>query len=311
MEIMDPILGKIFDIQSFSVHDGPGARTLIFMKGCSLHCFWCSNPEGIDIADLPMYYESKCILCGNCISSCKHNAIKLTDNKLIIDRSVCKQCISKSCIDTCYTDALKLSGRSVSVNELFKIIQRDRQYWGDNGGVTLTGGEPLLQSDFVRSFLRRCYKSYIHTAIETCANVPWTHFEQVLDYLDLIFFDLKHSDSNDHNKGTGAGNENIVDNLKKLNELYEGDLIFRLPLIPGYNINEKNLSGIANMILKTKWRVLNILPLHHYGREKYAYLNMKYLANSYQKPDQKDLQWAKSIFNKAGIKCYIGSELPV
>ena len=305
-----PILGNIFDIQGFSVHDGPGARTLIFMKGCSLNCFWCSNPEGISASNLPLYYISKCILCGNCINACLHKAIQLIDEKLLIDRNICKNCITHDCIDTCYTDALKLSGRSISVDELYRIIQRDRQYWGENGGITLTGGEPLLQLDFVRSFLDICYKSYIHTAIETCANVPWEHFKQVIDYLDLIFFDLKHSNPEQHLMGTGTGNEHIISNLRKLNENYKGELVFRLPLSPGYNNSKENLSELASLILDTKWKVLNILPLHHYGREKYQHLGIAYKASEFPRPRQDDLLSAKAIFEQAGIRCYIGNELP-
>jgi len=310
MEMKEPILGNIFDIQGFSVHDGPGARTLIFMKGCTLNCFWCSNPEGISESNLPLYYASKCSLCGNCITSCPHRAIQIIDEKLIIDRVICEKCTIQECIKTCYSDALKMSSRNISVDKLFTIIQRDRQYWSENGGITFSGGEPLLQIEFVSTILKKCFDAYIHTAIETCANVPWKHFEQVIDHLDLIFFDLKHSDPGQHLMGTGAENEHIISNLQKLNKNYKGELVFRLPLIPGYNNSKETLSGLASIIADTKWKVLNILPLHHYGRDKYQCLDKEYKASEFPRPGQDDLLSAQAIFEQAGIQCYIGNELP-
>lgn len=311
MEVNAKLSGNIFDIQGFSVHDGPGARTLIFMKGCSLNCFWCSNPEGISQSNLPLYYESKCILCENCIRSCPHQAIKKADHKLDFDRMICEKCKTPLCVETCYTDALRISGRSITENELFRIIERDRQFWGKSGGVTFSGGEPLLQADFLQHILKRCFHSYIHTAIETCGSVPWTNFEKIIDSLDLIFFDIKHHDPEKHKNGTGAVNDNIIRNIEKLNENYKGELVFRLPLIPGFNSSLEDLKGIASLILKTKWKVLNILPLHHMGKDKYDRLGKIYKAQDYKKPLQKDLIFAKENFTQAGIQCYIGNELPI
>ncbi len=310
MEINAQISGNIFDIQGFSVHDGPGARSLIFMDGCSLNCFWCSNPEGISTSNLPLYYDSKCIACGNCVDSCLHDAIQLQNNKILINRDICKTCTEHSCVETCYTDALRMSGRSISVNELFTIIQRDRQYWGPNGGITLSGGEPLLQLDFVHALLKKCHDVYIHTAIETCANVPWLYFEKVIAYLDWIFFDIKHSDPEQHKLGTGAGNENIINNIRKLNENYKGEIVFRLPLIPTFNDTKENLREIASLIAETKWKIVNILPLHHLGRDKYLHLDKPYKAKDLLTPSQEELKTASTIFEEAGVKCYIGNELP-
>jgi glycyl-radical enzyme activating protein len=310
MEVNAQILGKIFDIQGFSVHDGPGARSLIFMKGCSLNCFWCSNPEGISQFDLPLYYGSKCIVCGNCVESCLHDAITLQGDKIIIDRVKCEACKDHSCVETCFTDALRMSGRSISVDELFAIIQRDRQYWGPDGGITLSGGEPLLQLDFAHAILKKCHEAYIHTAIETCANVPWHHFERVIDHLDWIFFDIKHSNIEQHNSGTGGGNENIITNIQKLNEYFTGDLVFRLPFIPTFNDSEENLRDMAALIAGTKWKIVNILPLHHLGRDKYLHLDKPYKAKDFPVPTQEELKTAVTIFEELGVKCYIGNELP-
>ena len=173
---------------------------------------------------------------------------------------MCEVCIEHSCVDTCYTDALLMSGRSISVDELFAIIQRDRQYWGSQGGITLSGGEPLLQLDFAHAILKKSHDAYIHTAIETCGNVAWQHFEKTINYLDWIFFDIKHADIVQHKVATGIGNENIVNNIQMLNEYYKGDLVFRLPLIPGFNDSEKNLKSIAAIISDTKWKIIKVLP---------------------------------------------------
>ena len=310
MEVNKQVSGDIFDIQGFSVHDGPGARTLIFLKSCSLNCFWCSNPEGISKSNIPLYYSAKCIGCGNCKTSCPNSAIQFIDEKPVIDRDICVKCQEHTCIDNCYTDALRLSGRTISVDELFSIIKRDRQFWGKNGGITLTGGEPLIQINFARDILQKCYDAYIHTAIETCGHVPWKNFEKVIDYLDWIFLDLKHIDPEQHKTGTGSSNADIIYNVRKLNETFKGKLVFRLPFIPGYNSSKENLEGIASLILETKWKEINILPLHHLGREKYQLLGLEYKAACFPNPSTEDLKAAKNIFEKFGITCFVGQDTP-
>lgn len=310
MEINKQVSGKIFDIQGFSVHDGPGARSLIFLKGCTLNCFWCSNPEGISRSNIPLYYSSKCIACGNCSTACTNNAVQLEEGKIVIDRIICEKCNDHTCIENCYTDALRMSGRNISVDELFSIIQRDRQYWGDKGGITLTGGEPLLQIDFVSDLLEKCYNAYIHTAIETCGHIPWKNFERTVDYLDWIFYDLKHIDSGQHKTGTGYVNTTVINNVRKLNETFKGKLIFRMPYIPGFNSTKENLERTADLISETKWKEINILPLHHLGKEKYRLLGMEYKGENYFSPSYNELKDAQAIFEKYDIKCFIGNETP-
>lgn len=310
MELKKEISGKIFDIQGFSVHDGPGARSLIFLKGCSLNCFWCSNPEGISKSIIPLYYSSKCIACGNCIKACTKHAIQLIDGNIIINRNICEKCNDHLCNVNCFTDALRMSGRNITVDELITVIQRDRQYWGNEGGITLSGGEPLLQIDFVSSLLEKCYHSYIHTAIETCGHVPWKNFEKTIEYLDWIFFDLKHLNSEQHLSATGQHNKTIINNVKKLNENFKGRIVFRLPLIPGFNSSNENLKEIANLISETKWKEINLLPLHHLGREKYQLLGIKYEGIKYAIPSTKELNDAKKTFEKFGIKCFTGHNTP-
>ena len=302
--------GFVFDIQGLSVHDGPGCRTLIFLNGCSLNCFWCSNPEGISNVPLPLYFATKCILCNNCVEACGYDAITNSEGILKIDRNICSKCAERECLNTCYTDALKLGGREMTVSKLVSIIQRDRQFWGSEGGMTLTGGEPLLQAEFACEVLKQCHEAYIHTAIETCGNVPSQSFSKVMPYLDWMFFDLKHLNSEAHKNGTGAGNKLILENAKLVAREFKGRLIFRLPLIPGYNDSLENIMSVVNFLKECGKNEINVLPLHHLGREKYNVSGKEYTGMSFAVPSNNDLKNIKDIFTKEGITCYTGSETP-
>ncbi len=304
------IIGTIFDIQGLSVHDGPGCRTLIFLNGCTLNCFWCSNPEGISRKPMPMHFSSKCIACDKCINQCPTRTIKRTGNELFISRELCSACKDKSCVTVCLTDALKLSGYEITSTKLLSLIRRDRQFWGSDGGITLTGGEPLLQIDFAEEILGKSHGSYIHTAIETCGNIPYTNFERVIPYLDWIFFDLKHFNPDKHKDGTDADNLLIIENAKRLAKEFVGRLIFRLPLIPQFNDSVENIELVISFLKKVGRTEINILPLHHLGREKYKILNREYEGSKYPIPNAENLQKVKQIFTEKGIICYIGGETP-
>ncbi len=302
--------GAIFDIQGLSVHDGPGCRTLIFLNGCTLNCAWCSNPEGISTAPSLMHFTSRCIGCGNCMRKCIHDAIHMVDGKPEISRIQCSICDSHSCVEECYTDALKVVGYRISVSALMSIIRRDRQYWGSQGGITLTGGEPLLQPAFVKDLLAHCYHADIHTAIETCGNVPWKNFEVILPVTDWIFFDLKHPSSGEHRRGTTAGNELILENALKLAHTFEGRLVFRLPVIPGYNDGEEAIRSLISFLKTTGRNEINILPLHHLGRQKYSNLNREYPWGEIRIPTVEQMGRVEAAFRSAGVACYSGSETP-
>ena len=303
-------MGRIFDNQGLSVHDGPGCRTLIFLCGCTLNCSWCSNPEGISLTPSLMYAETKCIGCGNCVASCSHNALSLENGKLKISREKCGLCSSPNCIKDCYSEALRLNGYEISVERLCEIIARDRQFWGREGGITLTGGEPLLQWEFAAEILRRSHESYIHTAIETCGNIPWRNFNAVIPYLDWIFFDLKHMDNYQHMEATNTGNSSILKNAARLSGEFPGRLIFRFPLIPEFNDSEENLNLMISFLKETGRKEINILPLHHLGREKYGMLQRDYLGSTYQEPSNKKLSDIQKLFSASGIDCFLGSETP-
>jgi pyruvate formate lyase activating enzyme len=308
-----PLNGTIFDIQGFSVHDGPGCRTLIFLKGCTLNCKWCSNPEGRNPDPVIMYNHSKCVHDNICIKSCPKNAISTDNNLLKIDRKKCESCNNiKTCVSECPTGALKIAGYRISVDDLFKKLQRDRDYWGKEGGITLTGGEPLFQANFAKKILKLCYESYIHTAIETCGNVPWTAYEKTIPYLEWIFYDIKHINNKKHIEGTGTSNHLILTNAQKLALNFKERLIFRTTIIPGYNDSKEDITELALFLSKLprQKKEINILSLHHLGREKYRMLGYPYFSNNLEIPKETKMEEIKNIFNNYKIECYINSNTP-
>jgi len=308
--VQKELKGIIFDVQGFSVHDGPGCRTLIFLKGCSLRCRWCSNPEGIHPLPEPLYDESKCIGDLLCVKACSARAITIDEDKIEINKNICSHCIGNICATACNTSALRIAGYPVTIGELFQTISRDRQYWGGNGGITLTGGEPFLQPEFASGLLKKCYESYIHTAVETCGNVSWTNIIPSLSYLDWIFFDLKHLDTECHREYTGHGNEQIMDNARRLASEFNGRLIFRLPLIPGFNNGDEHILQLAAFLNSIGKHEINVLPLHHLGREKYKLLFSSYFFNDSKVPEKDELMHVQQLFQDNHIHCYIGSSTP-
>ena len=302
--------GTLFDIQGFSVHDGPGCRTLIFLKGCSLKCNWCSNPEGLTPSPEPLYNSSKCIFDHLCVDACKKQSISVHDNILFIDRNQCHNCVTYECAGACCTGALRIGGYKITSDTLMKKIQRDRQYWGSNGGITLTGGEPFLQPGFTEDILQQCHNSFIHTAIETCGNISWKNIEPSLEYLDWVFFDLKQMDDSKHSSMTGAGNKLILENARKLALNFKGRLIFRMPVIPDFNDDEKQIRQLASFLNSIGKDEINILPLHHFGREKYPLAGMNYYSSDFNSPSKETLSKIQSVFLEYKIHCYTGSDTP-
>lgn len=302
--------GYIFDIQGFSVHDGPGCRTLIFFKGCSLHCSWCSNPEGISPFPELLYNLEKCNSDLLCLESCKARAIIIQEGFLHFDSAKCNVCSTHDCARACCTGALQPGGYFISTGELYSKIQRDRQYWGGKGGITLTGGEPFCQPEFTLDLLKICYDRYIHTAAETCGNIPWKNIEPSLPYLDWIFFDLKQMDQEKHQNATGKSNDLILENANRLASKFPGRLVFRMPVIPGFNDNKDHILKMITFIKSTGRKEINILPVHHLGRDKYPLTGRKYSLDSSRIPAALEMQKIQSFFSGEGIQCYIGSETP-
>lgn len=263
---------RISDIKRFAVHDGDGIRTTVFFKGCSLKCVWCHNPEGIDFRPQVAYYENKCIGCGECADFCSHDGHRLTENGHIYDRNACVRC--GECVPHCLGAALTYYGKEVTAEELLPLLLEDRDFYETSGGgVTLSGGECLMQTDFCAELLQRLKEDGIHTAVDTCGFVPREHFEKVLPWTDVFLYDLKAFDEDIHIRCTGQSNRRILDNLLYLDSL-GASLEIRIPYVPAYN--DEQMDKIAGFIRTlNNVRKVKVLPYHNYAGSKYAALGME------------------------------------
>ncbi|MCQ4635377.1 glycyl-radical enzyme activating protein [Anaerovorax odorimutans] len=294
------MIGTIFDIQKYSLHDGPGIRTLVFMKGCPLRCIWCSNPESQSGECQVGYTLKNCIKCGRCAEICPEQAIDKED--FHIDWEKCVSC--GSCAACCPVQAKKKIGYGISEEDLLDKIREDRLFYRNSGGgATIGGGEPAVQSQFVNRVLKRCRKDSIHTCIETCAYAEEDKFQETIEYADLVLFDLKHMDSRIHKKLTGAGNELILKNAHNIKQ----DVVFRVPLIPGLNDSRENLeetfsfaAGLENA------KGVELLPYHNLGESKYPWIGKDYQLKTLEKysEEQKEelRQWIAGENFPIGIK---------
>lgn len=302
----------IFDIQGFSVHDGPGGRTLIFFKGCPLHCTWCSNPEGECRNREVMFREDSCKQCYNCVEQCPQKAITVTSNgKITFDRASCQQCESLECVEYCYDSALGIAGKYYTQQELIRKIERDRRFWGSGGGITLGGGEVMSQYKFAARFLEQCHRNYIHTAIETSGYASWSHYEEVLKHTDWVFVDIKHMDDARHREGTGVSNTLILENIALMARQQDAfRLIPRVPVIPGFNDDEQNMQATARFLQHNGLTEVNLLPFHRLGSSKYTQLGRQYDFAQTASLTQQALQAMKAHFEAKAIRCYVGSDTP-
>ncbi|NIQ06331.1 MAG: glycyl-radical enzyme activating protein [Candidatus Korarchaeota archaeon] len=261
--------GSIFDIKRFAIHDGSGIRTTVFLKGCPLHCWWCHNPEGLSPKKEVVYYEYKCMNCGNCIEACPHDAITATENGRKISQERCTSC--GVCVEVCPTDALQMIGREISVEELMEEIEKDLLYYDTSGGgVTFSGGEPLMQPDFLMACLEACKEADIHTALDTSGYAPPEIFDSVIGDVDLFLFDLKLLDDEQHRTYTGVSNKVIKRNLRSLSAKGRGeDVILRFPVIPGITDTETNITALITFVSSLSGiHEIDLLPFHNVG-EKY------------------------------------------
>jgi pyruvate formate lyase activating enzyme len=252
--------GTIFEVKRFAVHDGPGVRTTLFLKGCPLRCRWCHNPEGIESRPVLACHEQKCLHCGKCVGACPQGAHSLVDGRHALDRRKCIAC--GQCVEACLGRALRLYGRDISVGEARDIVLEDRDFYREGGGVTVSGGEPLLQADFCRELFSALKLDGINCAVDTSGAVPWEAFAKVLPYTDIILYDLKHVDEALHREWVGAPNDRVLANLRKLSG--QGVPIeVRVPLIPGFNLDGKSLRSIGHFLADLGNLVgVQLLPFH-------------------------------------------------
>lgn len=269
---MKKVRGTIFDIKHFAVHDGPGIRTTVFLKGCPLECWWCHNPEGISPKNELIYYEHKCMNSGNCIEACPNDAIIATEKSIQIIQDRCNLC--GSCVEVCPTGALQILGREITVGELMEEIEKEFLYYDSSGGgVTFSGGEPLLQPEFLKACLEACKEAGIHTALDTSGYAPSEIFDSIMGDVDLFLFDLKLLDDEEHRKYTSVSNKVIKRNLKSLSRENRGeDVILRFPVIPDITDTEANITALINFVSSLSGiNEIDLLPFHNVG-EKYERL---------------------------------------
>ncbi len=295
----------ICDLKRLSVHDGPGIRTTIFFKGCSLHCLWCHNPESIDPRPELGFLMHLCKNCGKCAKICDCHSF--SEGIHSIDRNRCVGC--GKCVTACSEEALTFYGQKLTVEKCADLIVEDKSFYDHSGGgATVSGGEPLLQSDFVAALFAMLRHDGVHTAVDTCGNVPWTAFEKVLPNTDLFLYDFKHADSEIHKKLIGCGNELILANLHRLSE--SGKTIeIRMPLIPTLNMDEPALHAAGNFLghLPQLSRV-KLLSYHALARNKYSTIGKTDTMPCVESPSIAELQAAAEILSSYGLKIITDKE---
>ena len=304
--------GLIFDIQRYSIHDGPGIRTVVFLKGCPLSCQWCCNPESQFPQPEIEFRETLCQHCGRCISACPQGAIDAdpwSPSSSKINRLLCDMC--GQCVKKCPSDALNIIGEWFSVEEVLAEVLRDSSYYRrSGGGVTISGGEPLAQQDFTKELLKACCERNIHTAIETSGFADWFQFEEILPFTDLFLYDIKHMDNEIHIQQTGVPNIKILDNASSLSQA-GASIILRVPLIPGNNLRESNLQAIGELARKLNVLEVHLMPFHQLGKDKYIRLGRGYMASDVlglrqEQDGHAKICHASEIMKQSGLRVFIG-----
>ena len=309
--------GLVFHIQRFSIHDGPGIRTTVFLKGCALECFWCHNPEGRHAYPELRYFPERCIACGSCIQACPHSAHTLEAGVHTFLRERCEG--TGACVATCFSEALQTDGRRMTVGEVMSEVIADRPFYeSSGGGVTLSGGEPTLDSAFALALLRECKDRGLHTAIETCGECPWESLGSLLPATDLVMMDIKAMSDERHRKATGKGNGRILANARML-ALSDAPLIFRTPVVRGVNDSREEIGQIASFISELA-RMRNaeagngsvpreiryeLLRFHRLASDKYRSLGREYRAASLDPVPEEEMLGLLKAAQRAGIDARI------
>lgn len=301
-------IANIFNIQKFSIHDGPGIRTVVFFKGCPLRCIWCANPESQKKMPQLSVISNNCIKCGACVEVCPYTAITMEIDGVSIDRRLCDDC--GMCAGECYSKSIKLMGKEMTTDEVLKKISEDKVFYeNSNGGYTLSGGEPLFYDDFCLELASKCKEVGFSGAIETSGYGDTDKFKQLCEMLDLVFFDIKHMDTHKHKELTGVPNKKIIYNLKEIQDTAK-EVIIRTPIIPDINDDIKNIEATARLCLELdKVKTWEVMPYHKLGEHKYESLGEWYELKEVVPPSRKKIdqlvEVANNIMEKENKKCIV------
>jgi pyruvate formate lyase activating enzyme len=295
--------GLVFNIMRFSLHDGPGIRTTVFLKGCPLSCWWCHNPESQNVQPEVMYAGDRCMHCGDCVSACEHGALTF-NNGPVRDPDLCVQC--GECADECLTDARRFVGEWMSAEDVVRHVRRDIVFFDESGGgVTFSGGEPLMQPDFLEAALKACKAEGIHAALDTCGYARPETLLRITPHTDLVLFDLKLANSERHLQVTGVSNEVILENLSILAKSGT-PLIVRIPVVPGVNDDEANMRESMNLLEGLGVSRVDLLAYHEAGTDKYQRLGSKYRLENLKPPAARIMKDLSDRFCRAGFAVRIG-----
>jgi pyruvate formate lyase activating enzyme len=295
--------GIVFDIQRFSIHDGPGIRTIAFLKGCPLSCKWCCNPESQDLKPTVMFKVDACVHCGRCLKACKFGALSAS-NAALVDREACRAC--GECVNACPTGALVMKGKRMTVAELVKELKKDAiTFRRSGGGVTVSGGEPLVQADFLAELLKACKEQGWHTAMETTGLASDGVIERVFQWVDLVLLDIKAMDPVVHKANTGVSNEIILKNSIAISNI--APTVVRVPTIPGVNATEGEFRAICAHAKAMKGvGTIHILPYHTYGENKYGLMGKEYVFKDVPALTKEEIAGLQKLVEGEGFKCVIG-----
>ncbi|HEY42181.1 MAG TPA: glycyl-radical enzyme activating protein [Dehalococcoidia bacterium] len=299
--------GVIFNIQTYSIHDGPGIRTTVFLKGCPLRCLWCQNPESQVLQPEIFFDSEKCTGCGKCVQACPNGAIEICDGHSRTNRELCQG--SGKCAEVCPNEARNIMGKHVTAGDVFKEVAADSIFYQrSGGGVTLGGGEPLAQPQFAVSLLKLCKDAGIHTALDTCGYARWETMKRVLEYVDLVLYDFKHMDPVEHEKHTEVSNDLILDNVRKIHHDLSIPIIARVPVIPGYNDSIKNIEATSRFITAELGDStgVHLLPYHKLGETKYDRLERAESAISITPSSEEHMSELQKIFESFGLIVHTG-----
>jgi pyruvate formate lyase activating enzyme len=298
-------MGLVFDIQKYSLHDGPGIRTTVFLKGCPLECSWCHNPEGISPQGEMVVMENRCIECGECRRACPQAQGVAGGRALPAEIEHCERC--GACLEACPTGGRRLIGREIPVTQLLETIEQDRVFYEDSGGgVTFSGGEPLYQFEFLKDLLRACRDRHLHTVVDTCGFAREGDLLAVAPLTGLFLYDLKMMDDAKHRQYTGVSNVRILSNLQALGAAHE-QIWIRVPVIPGINDSERELKGLAHFVAGIpSVRQVNLLPYHRTGLPKARRLGRFSPLAEVEPPSAESMSRAADIFSSFGLSARIG-----